>query len=211
MRLKLVGVFLIIISKTLPQHWTWEWPKNGRNAFVFTRNIYHELLKKKPFTKVVTEGTFTLDLLEKSVLTCFLVGGKKYEFTLIGWVHGGEKGEAKREVTVNEPPKKHATQGKCTAKPLEGKPLEPDFTLSCTEFKDDDEPLQYEFFYSKGEGSKNETLGSGLENSRSRVRFPSGVQKNGYNLTLYAKISDSLGASEMFQFDSPIKVIQGWR
>lgn len=168
-------------------------------------------LKKHPFTKVVTVGTFTLDLLEKSVLTCFLVGGKKYEFTLIGWIHGGKEGNAKREVAVNEPPKKRAEQGKCTAKPLKGKPLEPEFTLSCTGFKDVDEPLQYEFFYSKGEGSKNETLGSGIEDSRSRVTFPSGVKKNGYNLKLYAKISDSLGASEMFEFESPIKVIQGWR
>ena len=120
---------------------------------------------------------------------------------MIGNIKGGVDGKAKREVTINEPPK----DGKCTAKPLKGEPCDPSFTLSCTGFTDDDKPLQYEFFYSKGEGSKNETLGSGSEPSRSRVTFPSG------NLTLYAKISDSLGASKMFPFESLVQVIHGCR
>lgn len=139
-----------------------------------------------------------------------MVGGRKYEFTLFGNIPGGIKGNAKREVTINEPPKR-GKHGLCTAKPTEGKPLEPMFTLSCKGFEDEEEPLQYEFFYSKGEGSKNETLGSSLEDSRERVTFPSGLKENGYTLTLYAKISDSLGASEMFKFNSAIKVIHGWR
>lgn len=76
--------------------------KNGWNVFVFIWNIYYELLKKKFFIKVVIEGMFIFDFLEKSVFICFLVGGKKYEFILIGWVYGGEKGEVKCEVIVNE-------------------------------------------------------------------------------------------------------------
>jgi len=132
-----------------------------------------------------------------------LVGGKKYVVTLIGWIVGGKEGNASREITINEPPK----NGECTAEPLEGKPLEPDFTLRCKNFKDVETPLQYEFFYWRGEGLKNETIGKGLEDIRSRVTFPSGLEKNDNDLTLYAKIFDGLGASEMVKFKSPIKVI----
>ena len=110
-----------------------------------------------------------------------MVGGRKYEFILRGWIHGGIEGEAKREVTINEPPKRGET-GLCIAEPPEDKPLEPIFTLSCKEFEDEETPLQYEFFYSKGERSKNETLGSSLEASRERVTFPSGLEENGVQL-----------------------------
>lgn len=136
------------------------------------------------------------------MLTSFLVGGKEYEFTLIGWIDGGIKGNSKRKIIMNESPK----NGKCIVKPTEGKPLEPKFTLNCSGFKDDETPLQYEFFYSKGEGHRNETLGSGPEASRERVTFPSGLQEKEYMLKLYAKISDRLGASRMVEFESPVKV-----
>ena len=136
------------------------------------------------------------------MLTSFLVGGKEYEFTLIGRIAGGIPGNSKRKIIMNESPK----NGKCIVKPTEGRPLEPKFTLNCSGFKDDETPLQYEFFYSKGKGYKTETLGSGPEASRQQVTFPSGSEKNEYKLTLYAKISDRLGASRMVEFESPIKV-----
>ena len=122
-------------------------------------------------------------------------------FILNGTTDGGIPGNAKREVTVNEPPK----PGRCTAKPTIGQPCDPRFTLSCTGFTDKETPLQYEFFYAKAEGSKNETLGGGFEAERGRVAFPSG------DIMLYAKISDSLGASKMFEFERSVKVIHGWR
>lgn len=139
--------------------------------------------------------------------SCFLVGGEKYVFILTGKTAGGTPGNAKREVTANNPP----DPGQCTAEPRNGKPCEAIFTLTCSGFTDPDKPLQYEFFYSKDEESKNETLGSGFEAKRSRVAFPSGLEKNEYRLTLYAKVSDSLGASKMFKFESQIKVIHRWR
>lgn len=137
-----------------------------------------------------------------SMLTCFFVGGKDYEFELIGWITGGEEGSSKRKVTINEPPK----NGRCTADPRKGPPLEPIFTLNCTGFTDDETPLHYEFLYSKGEGLKKDTLGRGLEALRSRVTFPSGLEENKYELTLYAKVSDNLGASRIFEFSSTIQV-----
>jgi len=136
-----------------------------------------------------------------------LVGGNKYEFTLIGWIDGGIDGNASREVTINEPP----NVGSCTASPRKGVSLDPSFTLSCTKFTDTETPLHYEFFYSKGEEYKNETLGSGEEDSRSRITFPSGLKRIRYELSLYAKVSDSLGASRMVEFNSSIEVIHGWR
>ena len=136
------------------------------------------------------------------MLTCFFVGGKVYEFELKGWITGGEKGSSKLKVTINAPPQ----SGRCTADPPEGEALDPIFTLNCTGFTDKETPLHYEFFYSKGEGSKKETLGSGLEALRSRVTFPSGLKENDHKLTLYAKVSDSLGASRIVEFSSPIKV-----
>ena len=139
------------------------------------------------------------------MFTCFLVGGNKYEFTLIGWIDGGIEGNASREVTINEPP----SGGSCTASPDEGEPLDPSFQLKCEKFTDTERPLQYEFFYRKEE--KDETLGSGLDALRSGVTFPSGLQIKSYKLDLYVKVSDSLGASEMVPFTSKIKVIHGWR
>lgn len=136
------------------------------------------------------------------MLISFLVGGKEYEFTLFGKITGGVEGNSKRKIIMNESPK----NGKCIVKPAEGEPLDPKFTLNCSGFIDDERPLQYEFFYSKGKRNKNETLGSGSEASRERVTFPSGLEENGYKLTLYAKISDSLGASRMVEFESPITV-----
>jgi len=134
------------------------------------------------------------------VLACFLVGGRKYEFTLIGWIDGGIEGNASREVIINDRPK----VGFCKAEPRKGEPLDPKFTLSCTKFTDTETPLQYEFFYRREKTL--ETLGSGLEASRSRVTFPSGQE-----IVLYAKVSDSLGASSMVEFNSSIEVIHVWK
>lgn len=71
--------------------------------FLFLFEIFiMNYLKKYFFIKVVIVGMFIFDFLEKSVFICFLVGGKKYEFILIGWIYGGKEGNVKCEVVVNE-------------------------------------------------------------------------------------------------------------
>lgn len=129
------------------------------------------------------------------ILTWCFVGGQIYEIALFGNIAGGAEGSSKRRVQINEPPEK----GTCTAKPPEGTPMDPMFTLNCTGFKDVEKPLHYEFFYSTN-GEDKITLGSGLEDFRSKVTLPSGLIK------LYAKVSDNLGASTEVEFQLQLNV-----
>ena len=132
---------------------------------------------------------------------CF-AGGNDYEITLYGYIQGGEKGLSTLEITVNEPPKK----GSCEPSPLKGNPLEPIFTLECNDFSDGDEPLIYEFFYSTSPDGEKKSLGGGLEKFRKSVSFPSGLQDHEFNLYLYAKVTDNLGAATMVEFEDKVKV-----
>ena len=98
-------------------------------------------------------------------------------------------------MTVNEPPK----GGNCVVKPKEGKPLDPYFNVSCKEFHDDDQPLQYEFFYTNDlstEGQpKYESLGSGLDSARTNFSLPTGLEKHDYQFKFCVVVTDNLGAS----------------
>lgn len=138
-----------------------------------------------------------------SIFTWFFIGGQTYEIALYGNEAGGQKGSSKLRVKINEPPKK----GDCVASPDKGKPLDPMFKLSCTGFMDEDKPLRYEFSYSTTNKAGEETpLGSGLETSRSKVTFPSGAEENKYNITIYARVFDSLGASTKVKFSNAVTV-----
>ena len=132
---------------------------------------------------------------------CF-AGGKDYEITLYGKIQGGEEGLSTLKITVNKRPE----NGNCTTLPSEGNPLEPTFTLKCEGFTDEDEPLIYEFFYSTSPDGEKKSLGSGLEKFRESVSFPSGLQDHEFNLHLYAKVADNLGAATMVEFQHKVKV-----
>ena len=132
---------------------------------------------------------------------CF-AGGKVYEITLYGNIQGGEEGLSTLEITVNEPPK----EGICEPSRFKGNPLEPIFTLECNDFSDEDEPLIYEFSYSTSPDGENKSLGSGLEKFRKSVSFPSGLQDYEFNLSLYAKVTDNLGAATVVEFTKNVTV-----
>ena len=132
---------------------------------------------------------------------CF-AGGKDYEIKLYGNIQGGEKGLSTLKITVNEPPKK----GSCTPSPPKGNPLDPIFTLKCKDFTDEDEPLIYEFLYSTSPDGENKSLGGGLEKFRKNVSFPSGLQDYEFNLSLYAKVTDNLGAATVVGFTKNVTV-----
>ena len=132
---------------------------------------------------------------------CF-AGGKDYEITLYGKIQGGEEGLSTLKITVNKRPE----NGNCTTLPLEGNPLEPTFTLKCEGFTDEDEPLIYEFFYSTSPDGEKKSLGGGLEKFRESVSFPSGLQDHEFNLYLYAKVTDNLGAATEVEFTENVKV-----
>ena len=106
-------------------------------------------------------------------------------------------------MTVNEPP----TRGHCEVKPTEGKPLDPYFNVSCKGFHDDDQPLQYEFFYTNDEGQpKYESLGSGLDSARTNFSLPTGLEKYGYKFKFCVTVTDNLGASKKFDIKSEVTV-----
>lgn len=132
---------------------------------------------------------------------CF-VGGNDYKITLYGNTLGGEKGSSTLELTVNAPPQ----IGNCEASPPAGKPLEPEFTLKCEGFTDEEKPLSYEFFYSTSPDGQSKSLGSGLEDSREKVVFPNGLEEHQYKLYLYAKVTDNLGASTTVEFSNTVEV-----
>ena len=152
--------------------------------------------KLKRSITVRESGVSAQKCIIESIFTWFSIGGQTYEITLFGNVKDGRKGSSKLRVKINKPPK----IGKCVATPDEGKPMEPMFGLNCTEFKDDDEPLRYEFSYSTTNKEGNKTLGSGVENYRSKVTLPSG------NITLHVRVSDSWGASTEDTFENQVKV-----
>ena len=132
---------------------------------------------------------------------CF-AGGKDYEITLYGYIQGGEEGLSTLEIAVNEPPKK----GICEPSPIKGNPLDPIFTLKCKDFTDEDEPLIYEFLYSTSPDGEKKSLGGGLEKFRKNVSFPSGLQDYEFNLSLYAKVTDNLGAATVVEFTKNVTV-----
>ena len=153
--------------------------------------------KLKRSITVRESGVSAQKCIIESIFTWFSIGGQTYEITLFGNVKDGRKGSSKLRVKINKPPK----IGKCVATPDEGKPMDPMFGLKCTEFKDDDGPLHYEFSYSTTNKEGDEiTLGSGLENYRSKVTLPSG------NITFKARVTDSLGASTKAEFSNAVKV-----
>ena len=129
-----------------------------------------------------------------------------YKIILFGRVEGGVEGRRTYEVTVNEPPK----GGHCEVNPTEGKPLDPYFNVSCKGFHDDDQPLQYEFFYtndlSTDGQSKYESLGSGSDSARTNVSLPTGLEKYGYKFKFRVKVTDNLGASNKLEIDTMVTV-----
>lgn len=126
---------------------------------------------------------------------CF-VGDTTYRIVLFGKIKDGKQGSYELTIRANKPPEK----GTCTVTPTTGSALNPLFNLTCQEFTDENTPLHYEFLYSKSPDEKNQSLGSGVEHSLRNVAFPSG------SITLYAKVSDSVGATTIVKFKTPVKV-----
>ena len=102
---------------------------------------------------------------------------------------------------MNKPPK----PGKCKVKPESGRALEHKFEVSCWGFEDDDKPLAYEFFYTK-DGKKNESLGYGLQSSRSSILLPNGLEEKNFKINFSVKVFDNLGAAITFSNFSGVEV-----
>ena len=111
-------------------------------------------------------------------------------------------GKVTTVVKVNKPPK----EGSCTVTPKDGLPLETEFEVSCSGFIDPDEPLAYEFFFTKDGGKTNESLGYGLQSGRSSIVLPNGLKEHDFEIKFSVKVFDNLGASITFPISPRVKV-----
>ena len=121
---------------------------------------------------------------------------------MTGKADGSTEGKVTRVVKVNEPPK----TGNCTVEPKTGRALQDKFKVSCWGFSDVDQPLAYEFFYTKDDGITKESLGYGLQSSRSSILLPNGLEKYGFEIKFSVKVFDNLGAAITFSNFPGVKV-----
>ena len=135
---------------------------------------------------------------------CFFLDDGFYKVILSGHVRGGVKGSSTYKVIVNKPP----AYGECKVTPTIGKQLDTDFSVSCEGFQDDDWPLSYEFFYQQDlrpEG-RLESLGFGMDSSRSKVSLPSGMPEYHNKLKFFVVAYDKLGASKQYEIPGRVEV-----
>ena len=125
-----------------------------------------------------------------------------YKIVLKGYTDASADGKVTTVVKVNKPPKK----GSCQVTPEEGFPLETAFEVSCSGFIDPDEPLAYEFFFTKDGGKTSESLGYGLQSSRSSILLPNGLEEHNFTIKFSVKVFDKLGASITFPISPGVKV-----
>ena len=122
--------------------------------------------------------------------------------TLSGHVKGGATGTSTYDVVVNKPP----ANGNCRVSHKEGEPLKTLFIITCTNFKDRDEPLTYTFFYKKAEGGPLSLLDQSLSPVLKDFRLSSGLKENDYKYIFVVKVTDKLGASVDYKIPDTIKV-----
>ena len=125
-----------------------------------------------------------------------------YKIVLEGYTDTSAKGKVTTVVRVNKPPEK----GSCKVRPEEGFPLETKFKVSCSGFIDTDEPLAYEFFFTKDGRKTSESLGYGLQSSRSSILLPNGLEEHNFTIKFFVKVFDNLGASITFPISPGVKV-----
>ena len=131
-----------------------------------------------------------------------MIADVNYTVTLSGNVDGGATGTSTYDVVVNKPP----ANGKCRVSHEEGEPLKTLFIITCTNFKDRDEPLTYTFFYKKAEGGPLSLLDQSLSPVLKDFRLSSGLKENGYKYNFVVKVTDKLGASVDYKIPETIKV-----
>ena len=131
-----------------------------------------------------------------------MIADVNYTVTLSGNVDGGATGTSTYDVVVNKPP----ANGKCGVSHKEGEPLKTLFIITCTNFKDRDEPLTYTFFYKKAEGGPLSLLDQSLSPVLKDFRLSSGLKENDYKYNFVVKVTDKLGASVDYKIPETIKV-----
>lgn len=83
--------------------------------------------------------------------------------------------------------------GWCEVTPPEGQVIDTPFKIVCSNWKDDDSPLSYEFFFVHPEAGVK-LLCYGWESYCTDLALPSGSPERNYTVELLAKITDMLGS-----------------
>ena len=127
----------------------------------------------------------------------------RYKVVLEGrFDYDSSPGMASLTLVVNNPP----NPGNCTVDPHRGKPLSTKFKVSCKGFHDEDNPLSYEFLYSRDNGTTLESLGNEFQSFRSEIRLPNGDEKYDNKIKFFVNVADSLGAVLKFEISSNVTV-----
>jgi hypothetical protein len=123
--------------------------------------------------------------------TAGLQGGLAYSFSLVCSLPSpGSSTTASIVVKVNTAPR----PGRFLVNPSEGVELSDPFTFSCSQWQDENLPLQYRFAVLTPTGSRVFFV-SLSEISYKTLQLPAGDKSNGYSLSCLADIVDSLGAN----------------
>ena len=131
-----------------------------------------------------------------------MIADINYTVTLSGNVDGGATGTSTYDVVVNKPP----ANGECRVSHKEGEPLKTLFIITCTNFKDRDEPLTYTFFYKKAVGGPLSTLDQSFSPVVKDFRLSSGLEANNYKYHFVVKVTDKLGASVDYEIPETVTV-----
>jgi hypothetical protein len=123
--------------------------------------------------------------------TAGLQGGLTYSFSLLCSLPApGSATTASIVVKVNSAPR----PGRFLVNPSEGVEFSDFFTFSCSQWQDENLPLQYRFAVLSATGSRV-SLVSLSETSFKALQLTAGAKSNGYSVACLADIVDSLGAN----------------
>ena len=118
-----------------------------------------------------------------------LVAGRNYRLAVFVETADGLTGMSAYNISTASLP----SEGECSIKPASGISLETNFTLSCSGWKSNSEPLTYHFEYQLNNGL-NSVIYHGLKSSVV-AQLPSGVPSDNYALSFTVTVTDTNSAS----------------
>ena len=123
---------------------------------------------------------------------------KRYKFVLTAKRRGGYPGYSEYQVTTNSPP----SVGNCQVSPQSGITLVTEFTFTCSNWQDEDLPLQYEFVYFTNKDLLN-VVYKGQQSSKF-TKLPVGDKANNFTIDFRVRVADMFGA--FIEVKTPVQV-----
>lgn len=108
--------------------------------------------------------------------------GETYTFSVNVSESGSNSFSLYRQVTVNEPP----TGGSCTVSPTDGIAFTTTFSVTCSGFTDEHNPLSYRFYTGMlADSSRDTRIGSAANGNLSKVFLPAGLAADSYIVSTF--------------------------